>query len=96
LSKLRPTPGTPNPRATTLLFPQVSKGRTTRLEKLNESEALLECLRQSPKEFPATILGGGALENQFEIYAELVNLNRCYRLHLGSDQNEVRAVLNTL
>ncbi len=94
LATKRPKVGTKPPLAKVLLFPHVTRGQTTRLEKLTETEALLECLRQEPKEFPASIMGGSSLESQFEIYSRLVRSKRCYRLHLGSNQSEVRDVLS--
>jgi hypothetical protein len=96
LTNLRPPQGAKNPLAKFLLFPQVTKGKNTRLEKLTESEALLECLRQSPKEYPASILGPSALGGQFEIYSRLVKSRRSYRLRLGADQELLRAVLASL
>ncbi|MBA2733426.1 MAG: hypothetical protein H0U54_11100 [Acidobacteria bacterium] len=79
-----------------LLFPHVGKGLETRLEELTKPDALLECLRQTPKEYPASILGPSVLQSQFEIYSSLVSSARCYKIHLGSDQNHVRAILSGL
>lgn len=85
-----------SPQVKFLLFPQVTSGQETQLEKLTKSQALLECLRQSPKEYPASILGPSVLQSQFEIYSTLVRVARCYRIHLGSDQEQIRAVLSRL
>ncbi|MBK9242585.1 MAG: hypothetical protein IPL75_20555 [Acidobacteria bacterium] len=79
-----------------LLFPKVSGGTATRLEKLKPADALLECLKQTPKEFPSSVLGPAAVEAQFEIYSLLVRSATTYRVHLGSDQVGVRAALSRL
>jgi hypothetical protein len=79
-----------------ILFPRVRRGSSTSLEQLNESEALLACLDQTPKEYPASILGPTALESQFAIYSRLVSSAACYRIHLGRDQEQVRAALSSL
>lgn len=95
LSAQRSTRRAP-PVAATMLFPRVHKGRKTTLHEMTETEALLECLAQPPKEYPISPLGMIVLENQFELYSRLAASASCYRLLLGSDQDEVRAVLATL
>ena len=62
---------------------------------MTPAEALLECLRQPPKEFPATILPS-AVDCQFDVYTELARTTPAYRLRLGSDQEHVRATLAQL
>jgi len=79
-----------------LLFPQVTGGTGTRLERLTPADALLECLKQTPKEFPSSLLGPAATEAQFEIYSGLVKSTKAYRVHLGSDQIGVRTALARL
>jgi len=79
-----------------LIFPRVSHERRTRIEPMAHAEALLECLHQAPKEFPASVLGGPAFEPQFELYSTLVQSARSYRVHLGSDQHELRRSLDAL
>jgi hypothetical protein len=88
----RPKP----PVARTLLFPRVTRGRKTTLQLMSESEALLECLAQPPKEYPISPLGLMVLESHFDLYATLASSASCYRLLLGSDQEDVRNVLSTL
>lgn len=75
-----------------LLFPTVKRTRDSWLERLTPAAALVECLRQPPKEFPATILPA-AVDRQFDVYSELVRTTPAYRLYLGSDQESVRATL---
>lgn len=96
LTRFRPRRKSKPPLVKLLLFPRIAKGRETRLEKLTESDALLECLGQTPKEYPASILGQSALQSQFEIYSRLVSSARAYRIHLGADQGQVRAILSGL
>ncbi|MBA3755413.1 MAG: hypothetical protein H0X02_03955 [Nitrosomonas sp.] len=84
------------PQVKFLLFPQVTNGTETRLERLTKAQALLECLRQSPKEYPASILGPSVLQSQFEIYSILVRSARCYKIQLGSEQEQVRTILSRL
>jgi len=79
-----------------LLFPQVARTRATRLEKLSGAQAMIECLRQVPKEYPASILGPSVLQSKFELYSKLVQSAHCYRLHLGTDRNHLQAVLSSL
>jgi hypothetical protein len=79
-----------------LLFPHVAGGSATRLERLTPAAALLECLKQTPKEFPSSLLGPAAVEAQFEIYSLLSRSAAAYRVHLGSDQAAVRAALARL
>jgi hypothetical protein len=76
-----------------ILFPSVTKRRDTKLEQLTKAGALLECLRQVPKEYPRSMLGKSAMQSQFEIYSMLVASARSYRIHLGTDQEEVRRLL---
>jgi hypothetical protein len=96
LTSVRPKEHSKPPLAKVLLFPQVTRRRESRIVELTEGEALVECLRQAPKEFPASLLGPTALENQFEIYSKLVSSARCYRIFLGSDQDHVRKLLAAL
>lgn len=96
LTSFRPKPKAQPPLIKSILFPQVSKSKKTRLEELTEAQAMLECLRQPPKEFPASILGRSAIQGQFEIYSSLVQSARSYRIYLGEDQDQVRAVLSGL
>jgi hypothetical protein len=84
------------PVARTLLFPRVTRGRKTTLQKMTGTEALLECLAQPPKEYPISPLGLMVLESHFDLYAQLVASASSYRLLLGSDQQGVRDVLATL
>ena len=79
-----------------LLFPRITRGSSTRLERLKPADALVACLQQVPKEFNASVLGPAALEAQFRIYSLLAETTTAYRVHLGSDQDEVRAVLARL
>lgn len=79
-----------------LLFPQLAGTRQTRLEKLTGAQAMIECLRQVPKEYPASVLGPSVLQSEFELYSKLVQSAHCYRLHLGTDQNHLQAVLSSL
>lgn len=96
LESFRPAPGGKAPRVKYLLFPRVTGGRKTVLERLATTEAMVECLRQVPKEHPSAILGPSALQSQFEIYSTLVHAAQCYRIKLGSDQEQLRAVLRRL
>ncbi|HYE75865.1 MAG TPA: hypothetical protein VEF04_21150, partial [Blastocatellia bacterium] len=96
LTSFRPHPKAQPPLIKAVLFPQVSKGKETRLEKLTEAQVMLECLRQPPKEFPASILGQAAIQSQFEIYSSLASSARSYKIYLGEDQDHVRAVLSGL
>ena len=96
LKGFRPAENSEPPRVKFLLFPQVSRGRGTHLQELTQTQAILECMRQVPKEHPSVILGPSVLESQFEIYSRLVSSARCYRLRLGTDQSQVRAVLSQL
>lgn len=96
LKSFRP-PESSNPHPVKfVLFPQVTSGQETRLEKLTAAQAMIECLQQVPKEHPSAILGPSVLQSQFEIYSKLVRSARCYRIHLGADQNQIRAVLSRL
>lgn len=79
-----------------LLLPQITDSSRTRLEKLSSADALVACLQQIPKEFPSAVLGPAAAEAQFEIYSKLATSATTYRVHLGSDQADVRAVLSRL
>ncbi len=96
LTSFRPEQSVKPPIVKILLFPRVTNGQETRLEKLTKAQALLECLGQAPKEYPASILGPSVLQSQFEIYSTLVSSVRCYRIHLGADQEQVRAILSRL
>jgi hypothetical protein len=96
LESFRPHQSKKPAKVGVLLFPRVTKGDKTRLERLTATEAMLECMRQVPKEHPSVILGPPALQSQFEIYSMLVESARAYRLHLGADQTQVRAVLSGL
>ena len=96
LEDFRPPQKSKPPRVKFLLFPQVTGARNTRLRSLTTAQAMVECLRQVPKEHPSAILGPSALQSQFEIYSKLVSSARCYRLYLGSDQSRVRAALSRL
>ncbi len=96
LKSFRPKQSVRPPLVKFLLFPRVTKGQETRLEKLTKAEALLECLGQAPKEYPASILGPSVLQSQFEIYSTLVNSVRSYRIYLGADQEKIRAILSRL
>lgn len=96
LSGHRPRPGHPAPIVKLLLFPGVAGGAETRLEKLTKAEALLECLKQAPKEYPASILGKTALESTYDFYSNLVRAAPCYRLRLGADQEQTRELLSGL
>jgi hypothetical protein len=78
-----------------LLFPQVVSGTRTSLERLSRTSALLQCLQQPPKEFPATILPA-AVDRQLDIYTRLVRTAASYRVHLGGEQEHVRTVLARL
>lgn len=78
-----------------LLFPAVKPTTESRLERLTPAAALVECLRQPPKEFPATMLPA-AVERQFEVFSRLVRTTPAYRLYLGTDQEQVRATLARL
>lgn len=89
---LKPSPA----KVRFLLFPRVSGAQNTRLQSLTQEQAIVECLRQVPKEHPSSILGPSVLESLFEIYAKLVSSARSYRLHLGADQEQVRQVLSRL
>jgi hypothetical protein len=79
----------------TVLFPRVHRGRATDLRRLAESEALVACLQQPPKEFPATILPT-AIEDQFATYAALAASAGCYRLALGDDQHDVQRAIGAI
>jgi hypothetical protein len=96
LKSFRPEQSVRPPLVKFLLFPRVTKGQETRLEKLTKADALLECLGQAPKEYPASILGPSVLQSQFEIYSTLVSSVRSYRIHLGADQEKIRAILSRL
>ena len=96
LESFRPPQKSKPPQVKFLLFPEVTDGQNTRLQKLTPAQAIIECLRQVPKEHPSAILGPSVLQSQFEIYSKLVRSARCYRLYLGSDQSQVRAVLSRL
>lgn len=96
LRGFRPRESSRPPVVKCLLFPRVAKTRETRLEELTPAEALLECLGQPPKEYPASVLGRAALEGQFELYSRLIDGARAFRIHLGADQQDVRAVLSRL
>lgn len=96
LEGFRPPQEAKSPRVKFLLFPQVADGPGTRLQPLTPAQAIIECLRQVPKEHPSSILGPSVLRSQFDIYSRLVSSARCYRLHLGADQDQVRAVLSGL
>jgi hypothetical protein len=92
----RPHPAHPAPAVKLLLFPSVAGGAETRLEKLTKPEALLECLKQAPKEYPASILGPAVLESTYELYSGLVRTASCYRIRLGADQKRAREILSKL
>jgi hypothetical protein len=79
----------------TLLFPEVTPHHRTSLERLTKSAALVQCLQQPPKEFPATILPA-AVDRQFDIYARLVRSASAYRLQLGAEQDGIRTALARL
>lgn len=78
-----------------LLFPTVKRTTDSALERLTPAAALVECLRQPPKEFPATILPA-AVDRQFDVLSELARTTPAYRLYLGKDQDHVRARLARL
>ncbi|MDQ3489403.1 MAG: hypothetical protein M3468_16945 [Acidobacteriota bacterium] len=78
-----------------LVFPHVAGGTHTILERLTPTSALLQCLQQPPKEFPATILPA-AVDRQLDLYTRLVRTAAAYRVHLGADQERIRAVLERL
>jgi hypothetical protein len=96
LESFRPPESSKPPSVKYVLFPLVTGGRKTRLEKLTPTQAMIECLQQVPKELPAAILGPSVLQSQFEIYSNLVRSADCYRIRLGADQDYVRAVLSGL
>lgn len=96
LSGHRPPPGSPAPAVRLLLFPGLAGAGQTRLEKLTKAEALLECLKQAPKEYPASILGPAAFESTYDFYSSLVRAAPCYRLRLGADQEQTRELLSRL
>jgi hypothetical protein len=96
LESFRPPESSKPPLVKYVIFPQVTGGRKTRLEKLTPTQAMIECLQQVPKELPAAILGPSVLQSQFEIYSDLVRSAHCYRLRLGADQDHARAVLSGL
>jgi hypothetical protein len=95
VSSFRSNRATPA-RVKCLLFPLITKRRKSVLEKLSTGQALLECLRQEPKEFPASVLGPAALDAQFDLYSTITEASEAYRIHLGSDQDSVRNALRTL
>ena len=83
------------PLVKSLLFPYVAGGPLTTLERLSKTDALLQCLQQPPKEFPATILPA-AVDRQLDVYTRLVRSAVSYRVHLGAEQEHVRTMLARL
>lgn len=94
LSRVRSTRA--QSRVTTLLFPHVTRRAGTSIERIDPGTALAECLAQAPREYPASTLGRAAFERQFELYSTLVQSATCFRLALGSNQPQLRAVLSGL
>jgi hypothetical protein len=75
-----------------LLFPQIAGGRRSRLVPLNDSQAMLALIRQSP----GIMVDRPAVQAQLGVLKRLVGQAHKYRILLGSDVYEDSAAVSGL
>ena len=79
-----------------VLFPKITRNEKTTLKRLEPQQVIFQCLRQKPKEHPASVKDGISLEQQFKLYSTIAESAKCYSLNLGKNVSEIYPMVNKL
>ena len=74
-----------------ILYPEISRGGETRVEKISKSEALIRFMPHS-----MVLTNKETASRHFDIITDLIHTSECYILKFGSDMDVLKSVVESL